>query len=134
MLEKMAAITDAIREENMELSAYIEQAVPLRADGTVLELGLEKGHLFERQIMAPEAIAAYEKAIKQVWGEKAQLLIQQNCAEALPDRTLAAERARARRRAHAAAIEEVKNHPRVQEAVQIFSAQIINVTLPEQAR
>src|SRR5690606_35779107 len=134
LLAKMAKITDRLREEDMELSAYLEQTVPLQADGKVLELGLEKGHMFERQLTTDQAIATFERIIKSAWGSEAELKFTRNCAEALPDRTLSAERARERRRVHLAAIEEVKQHPRIQEAVQIFGAQIVNVTLPEQAR
>ena len=133
-LDQMSVIADKIREDHTELAAYFEQAVPLKADEQCLELGLEKGHLFESQLTSAESISIFEKATIAVCGENATFKLAINCAEASPPRTLSAQRARNRRARHLAAIEEVKRHPRVAEAIEIFAAQVKNVTLPDSAR
>jgi hypothetical protein len=59
------------------------------------------------------------------------LIFSVGSAEARPERTVSAERARLRRVRELAAIEEVKNHPRVKEAIEIFRAHVKHVTVAE---
>jgi DNA polymerase-3 subunit gamma/tau len=130
-LTKMAAIADRIREEHSEWGAYFEQTVPVVADGTTLEIGLEKGHLFEQQITSEAAREVFERALFQEWGPNATLKITSRCEAAIPDKTLSAERGRHRRKAHLAAVEEVRRHPLVREALNVLGGQVKNVILPE---
>ncbi len=130
-LQAMMKITDRVREVDQQVAAYLEQTVPLRADGTVLELGLETGHVFEKQITDQATRQRLEDALKQEWGAEASLVLTVGAKQATPERTVSAERARMRRAQELAAIEEVKNHPRVREAIEIFNAHVKNVTIAE---
>lgn len=130
-LQQMMAITDRVREKDQQIAAYLEQAVPLNADGKVLELGLEKGHVFEKQITDENTKQLLETVLKKEWGPSAELIFQIGSREATPDRTVSAERARLRRARELAAIEEVKNHPRVKDAIEIFRAHVKNVIVSE---
>ena len=127
----MAELTASIREESIELAAYLEQTVPLSLAESSVTLGLEPGHVFEPQLFQEENQAQILKHARKVWGENGQVELVRGCREATPDRTLSAERARERKAAYVAAIEEVKHHPRVQEAAELFGARVKNVTLPE---
>jgi hypothetical protein len=127
----MAEVADRIREEHSDWGAYFEQTVPLIADGKTLELGLEKGHLFETQITSDTARDVFEKALRKLWGAEATLKITARSAQATPEATLSAERARLRRKAHLAAVEEVREHPRVRDALAVFGGHVKNVVIPE---
>jgi len=133
-LERMAKIGDRIRLSHDDWSAYFEQTVPLIADGKTLCLGLEKGHLFEKQLLSEEGRKIFEQAVRAEWGQNAILELVPRSEKADPSSTLAAERARIRARAHHEAIEQVKNHPRIREALEIFNGQVKNVTLPSSPR
>lgn len=130
-LDSMMKITDRVREEDQQVAAYLEQTVPLRADGKILELGLEKGHVFEKQITDATTKARLENALLNVWGDGAELIFTVGSPDAKPERTVSAERARLRRLRELAAIEEVKNHPRVKDAIEIFRAHVKNVIVAE---
>ncbi len=130
-LVEMMKITDRVRTEDQQVAAYLEQTVPLRADGKILELGLEKGHVFEKQITDPTTKQRLNDALVDLWGEGAELLLTVGSPEAKPERTVSAERARQRRLRELAAIEEVKNHPRVKDAIEIFHAHVKNVIVAE---
>lgn len=130
-LQQMMTITERVREKDQQIAAYLEQTVPLQADGKVLELGLEKGHVFERQITDEKTKQLLETVLTNEWGPSAELVFQIGSREATPDRTVSAERARLRRARELAAIEEVKNHPRVREAIEIFHAHVKNVIVAE---
>lgn len=130
-LLQMMKITDRVRETDQQIAAYLEQSVPLKADGRVLELGLEKGHVFEKQITDPATKQLLELILKEAWGPNAELLFSVGTSEATPARTVSAERGRLRRVRELAAIEEVKNHPRVRDAIEIFHAHVKNVVVTE---
>jgi hypothetical protein len=124
-------LSDNVRQRDEELAAYLDQTVPLSRQGNLLRLGLEKGNLFEKQITSEKALRVYTEALKRAWGTDASIELEKNCKEALPSRTLSAARARKRRAEELAAIEAVKQHPRVREAVEIFHAQVKSVSVPE---
>lgn len=130
-LQRMMTITERVREKDQQIAAYLEQTVPLKADGKVLELGLEKGHVFEKQITDEKTKQLLESVLKNEWGASAELVFQIGSREATPDRTVSSERARLRRVRELAAIEEVKNHPRVKDAIEIFRAHVKNVIVSE---
>ncbi len=130
-LDGLFAIAERLRADNIELAAIFEQTVPLLADGSRLELGLEKGFLFQKQLTAPASISALEAALRASWGESATLALVLDSTEAKPHLTLAAERARRRRARYEASVEEVRHNPRVQEAVRILGAEIKSVRVPE---
>jgi len=126
-------LLEQLRVTDAALGAYFEQTVPLIADGTRLQLGLERGHVFENQITDPKAQRALEEVLKARWGANATLEIVRNCAQASPQATLAAERQRQRQKRQQEAISAVKSHPKVLEAIRIFGAQVRAVHLPENA-
>lgn len=130
-LEQMMRITDHVREKDQQIAAYLEQSVPLRADGKVLELGLEKGHVFEKQITDAKTKELLEVVLRKEWGSSAEVLFSLGSHEAIPARSVSAERARLRRVRELAAIEDVKNHPRVKDAIEIFHAHVKNVIVAE---
>lgn len=126
-------LLEQLRTKDAALGAYFEQTVPLVADGKMLRLGLERGHVFENQIIDPNAQQALRDVLHARWGADAVLDIVRNCAQALPQATLAAERQRQRQKRQQEAILAVKSHPKVLEAVRIFGAQIRAVHLPDNA-
>jgi DNA polymerase-3 subunit gamma/tau len=135
-LEKLGVLMELlehVRSKDAALGAYFEQTVPLVADGQLLRLGLERGHVFENQIIDPSAQQVLKEVLEARWGAGAELEIVRNCAQASPQATLAAERQRQRQKRQQEAILAVKSHPKVLEAVRIFGAQIRAVHLPENA-
>ncbi len=108
-----------------------EQTVPLLLEGAALELGLEPGFLFEKQLTHKDAITVVETALRAEWGETASLRITLSSRDAKPHLTLAAERVRKRKARHDAAVEDVKQNPKVREAMRILGAEIRAVRVPE---
>lgn len=129
LLEVFWPVAERVRGTHMELAAYLEQAVPLGWDGQKLELGLEPGCLFEKQLLQTEALEVLRAALVAEHGPESHLQILSNVPEAQPHRTLAAERVRRRQARHDAAVEDVKNHPKVQEALSILGASIKTVRI-----
>lgn len=129
--DRLFALAERLRAESIELAAIFEQTVPLDTDEPHLQLALEKGFLFEKQLTDRASVAVMENVLRAEWGEQATLRLVLNSAEATPNRTLSAERGRRKRARHEAAIDEVKRNPRVQEAVRILGADIKTVRVPE---
>ena len=131
LLDRLFPIAERIRETNHELAAIFEQTVPLLLEGAALELGLEPGFLFEKQLTHKDAITVVETALRAEWGKAASLRITLSSPEAKPHLTLAAERVRKRKARHDAAVEDVKQNPKVREAMRILGAEIRTVRVPE---
>ncbi len=131
LLTEMAQVGAVIQEQDMELAAYFDHLVPLSHEGDVLRLGMEKGMLFAPQLSTPDALAKMRTAVTRVFGPPAVLELVPNAPEAHADRTLSAQRARDRAARYHAAVQQVRNHPRVVEACRIFGAHIKQVTLPD---
>lgn len=131
LLAQMAEVGQRLAATDVELAAYFDHLVPLAADGVLLRLGMERGLLFASQLSTPEAKAKIGEAVRQVWGPEAAFELIPNCPDADPERSLSAQKARERAARYQAAIDEVRNHPRVIEACRIFGAQIKNVVVAE---
>lgn len=130
-LQTFTQIVDEIRSEDEELAAYFEQTVPLTADGKTLSLGLAPRHIFEKQLTSEKATKAMERALEKLWGPDAKYSLSLNSKDAPPERTLSAERVRQQKLRHEEAVQKVKNHPRVREAVLLFDARIKQVNVAE---
>lgn len=130
-LQKFAEIVEELRKSDQELAAYFEQTVPLEADGKALSLGLSSQHVFEKQISSKQATLAIEAVLQKLWGKDATYSLTLSSKAAPPERTLSAERVRKQKMRHFDAVQKVKNHPRVREAIEIFDARIKNVNVAE---
>jgi len=130
-LDFLCELIDRVRTSDKEIAAFLEQTVPLSVSDQLVEIGLEKGHIFEKQITAQATQDLLRKALDDARGPHVKLKVTVASPDATPDRTASAERVRQRRAREILAIEEVKNHPRVREAVEIFRAEIKNVHIPD---
>jgi DNA polymerase-3 subunit gamma/tau len=131
LVDKMMAVCDQLREEHMELISYLEQTTPITCDGTTLAVALESGFLFESRLASKDAQTTLTEALSGLWGNSAKLKIERDSNKANPLLTVAAARKEKRRREREALIDEVRNHPRVQRAVELLGAKVREVHLPE---
>ncbi len=130
-LEKMMRVCAHVREKHMELAAYLEQTVPLQCDGSRLSIALEPGYLFEKKLTSSEGRAILESSLKELWGPSAHLEIIPESEHAHPNQSVAKAKERKRQAERAALVEEVKNHPRIRQAVDVLGAKLRDVRLPE---
>lgn len=131
LVSGMMHVCDQLRDEHMELVAYLEQSTPLVCDGQRLQVALEPGYLFESSLTSKESLAALTQALVALWGPHAEFEVIKDSSAAAPEQTVAEARKSKRRQEREQLIAEVKNHPRIQRAVELLGARIRDVTLPE---
>lgn len=130
-LHQLRPIVERVREYDIELAAYLEQAVPLTVVPGRLELGFERDFVFLAAIANQEARTKIERAATEELGVATQLEIRDNHPQALPHKTLSALREREREAQRLQAIERAKSDPRVLDAIEVLGARIKEVKLAE---
>jgi hypothetical protein len=120
-----------VRESNVELAAYLEQAVPIVVGAGTLELGFERGSLFVGHVKPREVLAQLGAVATEVFGAPTEVRVTEDYREAAPHKTLSAQRVREREAARRDAIAKAKAHPRVVDAIEVFGARIKEVKLAE---
>jgi len=131
LLHRLRPIVERLREDDFELAAYLDQAVPLTVVPGRLELGFERGFVFLSAIANQEARTKIERAASEVLGVATQLELRDNHPQALPHKTLSALRERQREAERLEAIERAKSDPRVLDAIEVLGARIKEVKLAE---
>lgn len=126
-----AEIVEGVRETDMEVAAYLEQAVPFVVSAERLEVGFEPGFFFLAEVTRPEARALLTRVAAEKLGESVEVVFRENHPEALPHRTLSAERERQRLALRDAALARARNHPRVVDAIEVLGARLKDVKLAE---
>jgi DNA polymerase-3 subunit gamma/tau len=130
-LERFAQVVERVRQSDLELAAYLEQAVPLSVGGERLEVAFEPGFVFQAAVTTHTARTALQEAARVELGDAVELVLRENFAEALPHRTLSAQRERERAAVRDAAIQRARNHPRVVDAIEILGARLKDVKLAD---
>lgn len=131
VLARALAVFDRLREDSAELAGYFEQTTPLVADAASLELAMEPGYLFEKQIDDEAALARLERFARETLGPECRVRLTKNSSLAREHESISAERTRRKRARHEEAIQTVKNHPKIQAALRIFGGEIKSVFVPE---
>jgi DNA polymerase-3 subunit gamma/tau len=131
LLKRLKPFVDRVRETNVELAAYLEQAVPLVVEPGKLQLSFEKGSLFVDKVNARPTLEALGSVASEVLGAPTVVGVTPDHPDAFPHKTLSAERVREREAARREAIARAKAHPRVVDALEVFGARIKEVKLAE---
>jgi len=118
---------DRLRGEDGLLASYLEQAEVLELGPTRLHLGLEDGFLFERELTSEKALAKVREHLLPDFEPELSL----EFSKAKVSWSIGAVRAWLRQRERETQIEELRNHPRVKQAVEVLGARIRQVVLPE---
>lgn len=127
LLDWTLEFSDALRAVNAELSSYIDQLTPISYDASHLELAAERGFIFERALSKPESSEILDQVARVLWGATARVTLRLNHPEAKPELTVAALRARQKQLRHEEALRQVRVHPKVQEALKILDADLVQV-------
>jgi len=130
VLERTLALLpacDRLRADDGQLAAYLEQTEVLTASAPVIRLGIQEGFLFERELVTSAAIAKVQTHLALDFGADVRV----EFAKVPVSVSIGSVRAHLRERQRRAQIDELRNHPRVREAVQVLGARIRQVVLPE---
>jgi hypothetical protein len=118
---------DRLRTDDAQLAAYVEQTEVLTSNGPVIRLGIQDGFLFERELMVPEAAAKIQTHLIPDFGVDIRLEFTKVPATC----SIGTVRAHLRQRERQVQIDELRNHPRVKQAVEVLGARIRQVILPD---
>jgi hypothetical protein len=124
-------IVDSIRAARPDLASMLQHIVPLALSDQEWSLGLEKGSVFERIASSKETEALLKRAGASLFGSAPRITIKSD----VPKRdvqTLAEVAADQRAVRHNSAVERVRRHPRVLDAVEILGARIKEVRLADE--
>ena len=130
VLERTLALLpacDRLRADDGQLAAYFEQTEVLVSEGPVIRLGIQEGFLFERELATSAASAKIQTHLALDFGADVRV----EFAKVPIGVSIGSVRAHLRERQRRAQIDELRNHPRVKEAVQILGARIRQVVLPD---
>jgi hypothetical protein len=128
---RLRPFVERVRESNVELAAYLEQAVPIVVGPGAVELGFERGNLFVDHVKPRDVLAQLGTVASEVFGVATSVSVTEDYREAAPHKTLSAQRVREREAARREAIARAKAHPRVVDALEVFGARIKEVKLAE---
>ncbi len=131
LLLRLRPFVERVRESNVELAAYLEQAVPIVVGPGTLELGFERASLFVDHVKPRDVVAQLGATATDVFGAPTEVRIVEDYRDAAPHKTLSAQRVREREAARREAIARAKAHPRVVDALEVFGARIKEVKLAE---
>jgi DNA polymerase-3 subunit gamma/tau len=131
LLLRLKPFVERVRESNVELAAYLEQAVPIVVGSGAVELGFERGSLFVGHVKPRDVLAQLAAVATEVFGAPTEVRVTEEYREAAPHKTLSAQRVREREQARRDAVAKAKAHPRVVDAIEVFGARIKEVKLAE---
>jgi len=125
--EALLPSCDRLRADDGQLASYLEQTEVLSCAPPVIRFGVDDGFLFERELTTPAAVAKIQGHLAQEFGEGIALeftKVRVACS-------IGSVRTWLRERQRQVQIEELRNHPRVKQAVEILGARIRQVVLPD---
>jgi DNA polymerase-3 subunit gamma/tau len=125
-LELWSTLLDQIREGRPELASVLQHVVPLRIDAQEMQLGIEKGSVFEQKLNSSEVHQLLKKVATAHFNSTPKISVQASAALA-GEQTLAAMAADARAARKQAATERAQQHPKVLEAIEILGGRIKEV-------
>ncbi|HLV20939.1 MAG TPA: DNA polymerase III subunit gamma/tau [Polyangiaceae bacterium] len=131
LLQTWRRIVDGVAVSRPELAAFFEHAAPLSLDAGELVLGWEPGSVFVSEATTPEAQAVLASAAAEALGARPNLRFEQDSAVAAKTLTLAAIGAKQRDEDLKRALADIRQHPRVAEALEIFGARIKDLKVVE---
>jgi len=118
---------DRLRQSDGQLAAYLEQTEVLACEPPLIRLVFEDGFLFERELTEATAVAKIQAHLAVDFGPDIGLeFVRSNVGS-----TIGNVRTWLRERERQAQIEELRNHPRVKQAVEVLGARIRQVVLPD---
>jgi DNA polymerase III subunit gamma/tau len=123
------SMLERIAEARPELAAIFEHAVILELGPQRIVVGSVPGDVFARELGAAEARRALESAAAAHFEAPVKVELELDSERARSFETLAARYARERDERSREAIAEVKQHPRVADAIEILGARVKDVKL-----
>jgi hypothetical protein len=127
VIERVRAVAGRLREERATWGSLVEHAVIIRCDADGFELAYEKRSFFAAQLADGTVAEAITRAAHAELGAPTRILV---CDGKLSGRTIAQISNEQRTAALDAARREAVSHPVVQDAINIFKAEVKNVKLP----
>ncbi|MEB2311026.1 MAG: DNA polymerase III subunit gamma/tau [Sorangiineae bacterium] len=128
-LQRWRAILARLATTRPELAAFLEHAVLLEIGPAKIQLGFEAGSIFAQRVAEPEARAALEAAAAEESGQAVRVTIDSASERARDEQTLAQLNAQERQRRSSEAMEEVKRHPAVLDAIEVLGARLKDLKL-----
>jgi DNA polymerase-3 subunit gamma/tau len=118
---------DRLRADDGQLASYLEQTEVLSVGPSLVRLGIDETFLFERELTSPAMTAKIQSHLAPDFGPQATV----EFVRASVTCSIHNVRAWLRERERQGQIEELRNHPRVKQAVDVLGARIRQVVLPD---
>jgi DNA polymerase-3 subunit gamma/tau len=126
-----AAVVGEVRTELPEVAAVLEHAAVLRLDEDQVVLAWENGKVFADRVRDVQSQQVLARALELRLHSRPEVVLEFESARAGQLSTLAQSNEQARQRRDRKAIDCIKHHPTVVEALQILGARIKEVRLAE---
>jgi DNA polymerase III subunit gamma/tau len=122
-------MVDHVREARPELAAFLEHAAPLRIDPGLIVVGWPKGSIFAGQASSKESMGLLTSAAAEHFGVPTQVTFELDSAEAQSAVTVASQDSDAREQRQREALAQARQHPRINEAMEILGARLKELKL-----
>jgi DNA polymerase-3 subunit gamma/tau len=126
-VERIREMATRLREQKQNWGSLLEHGIVVACDAQRFEIAYEKRSFFAAQVADGAVADAFSRAARSVLGAEAKILLVDG---GLEGRTLAQLGQAAKAAARSAAEQSAIAHPVVQDAINIFGAEIKNVKLP----
>lgn len=127
--EVFRALVGRVAAERAELAAKLEHGVLVELGANRLVLGWPPESVFGSLVSTPENNAVIERLATELLGMPMRLTHEPDSERAKGRKTLSVLEAEAREQRRKEAYERIRRHPRVEEAVEIFSARVRDLKL-----
>ena len=132
LLPSWTAILAGLQDTRPELAAFLERAIPLELDSGVHKVGWRtQDDVFAKEASSKAAVDLISQTATAHFGNATRIEFQLDCPAADAASSLAQLRQDGEKRARQAAIHRAKNHPRVVDALELFSGRIRDIRLPD---
>ncbi len=127
IVERVRAVAAQLRLERPTWGSLLEHGVVLRCDSELLEVAYEKRSFIAAQVQDAAVAAAFARAAKTALGVELKIVV---CDGVVQGRTIVQIGSAEKTAALDAARREAIAHPAVQDAIEIFRAEVRAVKLP----
>jgi DNA polymerase III gamma/tau subunit len=127
--EVFRALVGRVAAERPELAAKLEHGVLVEVGANRIVLGWPPESVFGSLVSTPENDAVIERLATELLGMPMRLTHEPESDRAKGRKTLSVLEAEAREQRRKEAYERIRRHPRVEEAVEIFSARVRDLKL-----
>src|SRR5690606_14229229 len=130
-LARFREVVERVRESRPELAAFLEHAAVLKAEPPALVLAYAPESMFAQQVQGRDCIDLLNESASEIFGEPTRAEFRFDYAAARGMDTLSADRVRAREASMRKAMAEARNHPRVNDVLEVFGARLKDLKLSE---